>query len=86
MKFKTLIEKINDAYPDDRIAMYAEDLDGPHGDTFARGIVVELSETFDSESSDEDQLSTALDCMETVVREIGDVRDRLQELWQKAGE
>ena len=84
MKFETLIEKINDAYPDDRIAMYAEDRDGPHGDTFARAIVIELEETFDPEASDDNQWETALDSMDTVVREIGDVRDRLQELWQKA--
>lgn len=80
MTFETLIEKINDAYPADRIALYAEDRDGPHGDTFARAIVIELEDTFEADDSDVDQLFTALGCMETVVREIGDVAARLNGL------
>lgn len=85
MTFMELIEKIDDSYPDGRIKAYAEDRDGAHGDTFARAIAIELEETFDADSSDEAQWETAFDAMETVQREIGDVVDRLRDLWQKAG-
>lgn len=80
MKFEELIKKIDDAYPDERIALYAQDRDGDHGDTFARAIVVELEETFEEDASDVDQLHTALGCMETVAREIGAVAARLNSL------
>lgn len=82
MKFEELIAKINDSYPDDRIALYAEDRDGAHGDTFARAIVIELEETFDPDASDEDQWRTALDAIDTAYREIGEVVERLHALWK----
>ena len=53
MTLNRIIEIANAAYPDDFIAQYHENPDLEHGDTLAKFLVVELTETYDEGATDE---------------------------------
>ena len=74
MKLKTLIEIANKAYPDGMVGLYFDEPDGHHGDTLAKFISRELTETFDETASDEVQLETARRVMLTAANEISSVK------------
>lgn len=82
MKFTDLIERINDAYPDDMLALYAREPEGDHGDPLAKFIVAELRETFEPEQGDEYQARMALDLIDKAHREVGAVVERLHAVWE----
>lgn len=80
MTYRELISKIDSAYPDGQVGMYADNLDGKFGDPLAGFIAREIYETFDPEADDQEQLDEALRVIDTSTDEIAAVRDRLAEL------
>jgi len=82
MTYEQLIARIDDAYPDNMIGLYAADPDGPHGDTLARFIAVELRDTFEPDQGDEYQARMALDMIDKAYREMGEVVERLHDVWK----
>ena len=80
MTYKQIIEKIDSAYPDGQIGMYADNLDANHGDPLAGFIAREIFETYEEDATDQEQLDEALRVIDTSTGEIAAVRDRLAEL------
>lgn len=71
MTLEELLQKANDAYGDNLIIGYFSDPDDESmGDTLALFIMRELSETFDKNASEEDQLAEAARVMSTARDEI----------------
>lgn len=60
MKLESLIEAASAGYPDGLVQQYFEKPEENHGDSLAKFIMTELSETFDEDAGDEDQLLTAI--------------------------
>ena len=82
MKLAELIAAANKAYPDGLIEQSfnpdtGKAKDGA-GDTLALFIVRELSETFDPEASDEDQIKEAVRVLNTAINELSGVRDTFE--------
>jgi hypothetical protein len=66
MTLDQLIEIADQAYNDDGthlIKKYHQDPEGKHGDTLARFIVIELTETYDIDATETVQRETASDAM-----------------------
>jgi hypothetical protein len=84
MTFDKLIETVNKTYGDDLVREVAQSLSeggtGDVGDTLATFIVKELRDTFDAQSSDEEQSNGAIDCLETAQRQLNEVMTALAEL------
>lgn len=79
MTIRELIEIADQGYSDSLISQYYDDPDGNHGDTLARFIAFEISETISEEDVDSLQLTQAITLMETAKREIQGVIDALTE-------
>ena len=77
MTLDELIRRVNEAYPDDLIEQYHRDPKGEHGDGLARFIAAEVRETFEPDSSDEYQLATAAQHLESAMNELAGVVEAL---------
>jgi len=90
MKLVDLLNKASAGYDDDFLSEYFDtdtgDLKEGHGDTLAEFIVVELTETFDSDGDDEDQMSEAVRVMERAKRDLEDVITALLKSWPIQGQ
>ena len=94
MKINDLIKLAAKAYPDRFVTEYWDfkkscfDESGS-GDTLAKFIAIELSETFESEVSSVDQLIEAIRVMDRAKENLGDVsfalEQKLDELCRKKG-
>jgi len=83
MTLNELIALADKAYPDSMIERYWDAKKqrvrrNNFGDTLAQFIVGELSDTFDDDNSDEEQLKEAIRVMESAQREIGGVISALE--------
>lgn len=84
MDINTLMRTAADGYPDGFTDMYW-DYDNQcvnengNGDTLAQFIVVELSETFDEDATEEAQLEDAMHVLSNAVDSVEDVRDTLRD-------
>jgi len=84
MTYEQIIAKIADAYGDGwELERYAKDLNGQHGDTLAGFIAREISETYDPNGTDADQIETARRAIETAIADLSGVYDRLTALGEK---
>jgi len=84
MKLKELVEIANKVYGDGwNVAQYLENPDGGHGDDLAKFIAIELSETFESDASDQDQLDEAYKVMNTARHSLNAVCHAFQRAIQK---
>lgn len=89
LTFEQLIAKINDAYPDGRLAGAAErDTERyPVGDdSLADAVVHEIRANLDETDEPEAQLRLVLDSVDSMVRDLEGLRERLHELWQPLAE
>jgi hypothetical protein len=79
MKLEALIDIADQAYPDGLVRNYFDDPQGNHGDSLARFIAFELTETFDENANDENQLIQA-------IHVIANGRDELEQVLDALGE
>jgi hypothetical protein len=84
MTLLQLLNTANKGYPDGFLENHYDNKTGKlkkstSGDSLARFIVVELSETFDPEKSDEIQASQAIDMMERAKDDLQGVIEALRE-------
>ena len=81
MTLLELVTKANKGYEDGFLSEYFNEETGEYiegkGDTLAAFIVIELSETFDSEADDEDQIQAATEALQTAVNDLEGVIDAL---------
>ncbi|HKS75083.1 MAG TPA: hypothetical protein VJQ82_17885 [Terriglobales bacterium] len=74
MKLVELLERASQGYPDEYLRENYDRTTGERkrgsGDTLAEFIVVELSETFDPEASDEEQIVEAVRVLEGAINEL----------------
>jgi len=82
MTLLELLKKANEGYDDGFLSEYfnedtGELVDGK-GDTLAQFIVIELSETFDPEATDEDQIGEAIRVMDAGKSDIAGVLHALE--------
>ncbi len=74
MELKKLIEAASEGYPDGLVERYFENPDENHGDSLAKFIAIELSETFDEDAlTDEDQVLAAIHQMRRARAELDSV-------------
>ncbi len=80
MTIEELIKIANDAYSelDDMVLRYFEDPTGEHGDSLAKFVCVELSETFDADGDEDDQYTEAIRAMLSAQRQLQDVVSALE--------
>lgn len=83
MKLTKLINIADKAYPDGLVGLYYRNPHRTHGDGMARFIATELSETFDPEETDLQQLERATHLLRVATRECEAVADALQEAFNK---
>lgn len=84
MTLAQLIAKLNDAYPDGRLARAADrDVEKyPVGDdVLADAVVHEIRANHDETDTEEAQLRLHLDAVDSMVRDLQGLRERLHELW-----
>lgn len=91
MTLVELLNKANEAYPDQMLNLYYDEETGEAvqysgGDELAHWIVVELRETFDSEASEHDQLAEAVRVMANAVRDVQGVLDVLEKQLEEVDE
>jgi hypothetical protein len=83
MKLVDLLKKANQGYDDGFLSEYFSEETGEliegQGDTLARFVVIELSETFDPDADDDAQLMEATRVMESVKDDIQNV---IEALWK----
>jgi hypothetical protein len=76
MKLLELLERANQGYPDQYLCEYYDRKTGKRkrgsGDTLAEFIVVELSETFDPERDDGEQIAVAVHALENAMNDLQD--------------
>jgi hypothetical protein len=80
-----LLNLANKGYPDGFLAEYYDEQTGKPkdrtidglGDTLAEFIVIELSETFDKDACDTDQINAALSAIDSAIRELDSVQNAL---------
>ena len=77
MKLKKLIEAASSGYPDGLIEQYYNEPETSHGDSLAKFIMVELSETFDEDATDEEQVLAAVHQMRRARAELDSVMSEL---------
>lgn len=84
MKFEQLVQKVNELYPDNRIAvshtalrMHQKDVLDRVGDTLAVFIVNELKAAFKSDQSTKVQIEEARDVLSRAIHDLEIVRDNL---------
>jgi hypothetical protein len=74
MKLVELLKKANEGYDDGYLSEYFNEETGElvegKGDTLAQFIVIELSETFDADADDEDQIGEAIHLMQRAKSDI----------------
>ncbi len=73
MTLQELISVASSGYPDGLIEQYFEEPKGNHGDSLAKFIMLELSETFDAEATDEEQVLAAIHQMRRARDELDSV-------------
>lgn len=83
MTLLELLNKANEEYEGGFLSEYydentAEKKEGS-GDTLAEFIVIELTETFDAEADDSDQIQTAVDAIEMAMRDLHSVINGLSQ-------
>lgn len=83
MELVDLLKKANKGYTDGFLTEYFNEETGQlkagFGDTLAKFIVVELTETFEDEAGDEEQTSVAIRCLECARDELQSVINALLE-------
>jgi hypothetical protein len=77
MTLEQIMDKANQAYPDDLIRAYWDEPHANHGDTLARFIVAELQDVFDSEANDATNLKAARNAITRAAKELTDVAEAL---------
>lgn len=80
MKLESLIEAASAGYPDGLVQQYYDEPGENHGDSLAKFIMIELSETFDEDAGDEDQLLTAIRQLRRARNELETVIAALREM------
>jgi hypothetical protein len=74
MKLVELLDRASQGYPDQYLREYYDRNTGKRkrgsGDLLAEFIVTELSETFDSEASDEEQISVSVQILEAAMEDL----------------
>ncbi len=89
MTILELLNRANQGYPDRLLsAFYNKSTGAPHswnGDTLAKFIVLELHETYDSSTTDQAQLSTAIQALRQAVSELEGVIQALANTHQPLG-
>jgi hypothetical protein len=82
MKLVTLLNQLNDHYDDGYLANYYDQETGAkkkgEGDTFAEFVVIEVSETFDENAEDEEQIEEACTVLESARRQLEDLVNGLR--------
>ena len=73
MKLSKLFEIVDEVYADSMIELYAKDPEGRHGDTLAKFIVMELTDTYDPEDTSEGQRAEAVRVMEMARNDLDTV-------------
>lgn len=83
MNLKRLIEIADAAYDsgdgENLVSRYHNSPHDDSGDSLARFIAIELSETFDSNSSDEEQLNTAASQIQRAIDQLTNVLDAFEQ-------
>lgn len=82
MKLVEILNIANAAYPDDCVAQYydpetGEKASGDAGDTLAKFIAIEIIETYDAESSDQEQIAEARRVINRAASELNAVASAL---------
>ena len=74
MKLVELLDRASQGYPDQYLREYYDRNTGERkrgsGDFLAEFIVTELSETFDSEASDEEQIDLGVHALENAIEDL----------------
>ena len=74
MKLIELLDQASQGYPDQYLREYYDGKTGKRkhgsGDFLAEFIVTELSETFDSEASDDEQISLGIHVLENAIKDL----------------
>lgn len=84
MTLVELLNRANEAYPDNYLNTYYDPLTGEldaeaWGDTLAEFIVIELKDTFDPDATNEVQLRTAREALQRAIHELDAVVQHLEE-------
>lgn len=79
MNLDRLIGIISDVYPDGLVQLYHEDPEGRHGDTLAKFIAIEVSETFDEDLPSAEQLDEAYRVLARARDDLDEVLSAIQE-------
>lgn len=82
MKRVELLNLANQGYPDGFLSEYFDQETGDYreegsGDVLAKAIVAELTDTFDPDATDQEQVDTACHFLANYCRDIGAVQDVL---------
>jgi len=80
LKLESLIEAASAGYPDGLVQQYYDEPEENHGDSLAKFIMIELSETFDEEAPDDDQVETAIHQLTRARNELETVIGYLEDL------
>ena len=86
MDLLTILNKANEGYPDYYLAYFYDERTGElksgpgsSGDTLAKFIVSEISETYEASNSDDEQINEAVKVMETATEELRGVVQELHD-------
>jgi hypothetical protein len=76
MRLVELLERTSQGYPDQYLREYYDRQTGERksgsGDTLAEFVVIELSETFDPDASDQEQIDEAVRVLQGSIKELQD--------------
>lgn len=84
MKLDDLISIIDDSSVELPVKIYYEHPDKDHGDGLAKFVVREITDCFDPEGTDEEQITEAIRCLESAITDLEECIEALgNHLWLK---
>ena len=78
MELEELIKIASAGYPDGLVMLYFKEPDTHHGDGLAKFVMAELSDTYEDEGTDEEQLAAAVHYIETAQKQLHEVITALE--------